>query len=116
VGYVWSEIPIAHFNSLYERGSQYANPVAAVPSLHAAYSLLIVLFLWRFAGRGRGLLAVYPVAMAFALVYMAEHYVVDILLGWIYAVTAFWAVNRLAERIEQQHARAQPAVAAERAT
>jgi membrane-associated phospholipid phosphatase len=47
---------------------------------------------------------------------MAEHYVVDILLGWIYAVTAFWAVNRLAERIEQQHARAQPAVAAERAT
>lgn len=116
VGYVWSEIPIAHFNSLFERGSQYANPVAAVPSLHAAYSLLIVLFLWRFAGRGRGLLALYPVAMAFALVYMAEHYVVDILLGWIYAVTAFWAVNRLAERIEQQRARAQPAVAAERAT
>ena len=80
------------------------------------YTLLIVLFLWRFAGPGRGLLALYPVAMAFALVYMAEHYVVDILLGWIYAVTAFWAVNRLAERIEQQRARAEPAVAAERAT
>jgi hypothetical protein len=34
--------------------------------------------------------------MAFALVYAAEHYVVDILLGWIYAVIAFYAVSRLA--------------------
>jgi len=116
VGYVWSEIPIAHFNALFERGSQYANPVAAVPSLHAAYTFLIVLFLWRTTRWGRGLLALYPIAMAFALVYMAEHYVVDILLGWMYAVTAFWAVKRLAERIEQQRARAQPGVAADRAT
>jgi hypothetical protein len=106
VGYVWSEIPIAHFNSLFERGSQYANPVAAVPSLHAAYTLLIVLFLWRWAGRLRALLALYPLAMAFALVYMAEHYVVDILLGWVYAVFAFWAVNRLADRVADRHAHA----------
>jgi membrane-associated phospholipid phosphatase len=116
VGYVWSEIPIANFNALFERGSQYANPVAAVPSLHAAYTLLIVLFLWRSVRWGRGLLALYPVAMAFALVYMAEHYVVDVLLGWVYAVAAFWAVNRLAERIEERRARAGPAVAAERTT
>jgi membrane-associated phospholipid phosphatase len=116
VGYVWSEIPIAHFNSLFERGSQYANPVAAVPSLHAAYTLLIVLFLWRSAGWARVPLALYPVAMAFALVYMAEHYVVDVLLGWLYAVAAFWAVNRLAERIERHRTQREPAVAAERAT
>jgi membrane-associated phospholipid phosphatase len=106
VGYVWSEIPIAHFNSLFERGSQYANPVAAVPSLHAAYTLLIVLFLWRAAGRGRWLLALYPLAMAFVLVYFAEHYLVDILLGWVYALFAFWAVNVLADRLAERRAHA----------
>ena len=100
-GYVWSEIPIAHFNALFESGSQYANPVAAVPSLHAAYTLLIVLFLWRGAGRFRFLLPLYPIAMTFALVYFSEHYVSDILLGWIYALFAFWTVNKVADRLEQ---------------
>jgi hypothetical protein len=36
--------------------------------------------------------------MAFALVYTAEHYVVDILLGWAYTLVAIWAVSRLANR------------------
>lgn len=103
-GYVWSEIPIAHFNSLFERGSQYANPVAAVPSLHAAYSLLIVMFLWRYAGRFAPLLALYPLAMAFALMYFAEHYLSDILLGWIYAVFAYWVVSKVADLLEQRRA------------
>lgn len=103
-GYVWSEIPIAHFNSLFERGSQYANPVAAVPSLHAAYSLLIVMFLWRYAGRFAPLLALYPLAMAFALVYFAEHYLSDILLGWVYAVFAYWVVSKVADLLEQRRA------------
>jgi membrane-associated phospholipid phosphatase len=43
------------------------------------------------------LLAAYPAAMAFALVYAAEHYVVDILLGWIYALIAFCTVSRVAK-------------------
>jgi PAP2 superfamily len=100
IGYIWNHIPIAYFNSLFERGSEYANPVAAVPSLHASYTLLIALFLWRLAPLwGRFLLAAYPPAMAFALVYTAEHYFVDILVGWAYALVAFWTVNHLADRI-----------------
>jgi hypothetical protein len=34
--------------------------------------------------------------LAFALVYTAEHYLADVLLGWAYAVVAWWAVNRIA--------------------
>src|SRR5688500_16937216 len=86
------------WETIFERGSQYANPVAAVPSLHAAYTLLIALVLWRSARRARPLLVAYPVAMAFALAYTAEHYVVDVLLGWAYALAALWAVNRVADR------------------
>ena len=37
--------------------------------------------------------------MAYALVYTAEHYVFDILLGWAYTVVAVWVVNRIADRI-----------------
>jgi membrane-associated phospholipid phosphatase len=100
IAVIWGEIPMVHVNRLFAEGSQYSNPVAAVPSLHAAYTMLITVFLWRLAPRwGRLPLAVYPWAMAFALVYTAEHYAVDIVLGWIYALAAFWTVNRLAERL-----------------
>ena len=40
-------------------------------------------------GGSRPLLALYPIAMALALVYSGEHYVVDCLAGWVYAVVAF---------------------------
>jgi PAP2 superfamily len=106
IAVIWSDIPITGVNTFFEDGSQYANPVAAIPSLHAAYTLLITLFLWRLAPCwGRVLLAAYPWAMAFALVYTAEHYVVDILLGWIYALIAFWTVSRLAELLPAGHER-----------
>jgi hypothetical protein len=108
IGIVWGKIPIAHFDALFERGSQYANEVAAVPSLHAAYTLLITLFLWRSTRWGRPLLALYPLAMAFALVYTAEHFLVDVLLGWAYAVVAVWAVTRLMDLLASTRARASP--------
>jgi membrane-associated phospholipid phosphatase len=50
------------------------------------------------------LLAAYPLAMAFALVYTAEHYFSDILVGWVYAVFAFWAVNRMADALAARRA------------
>ena len=46
------------------------------------------------------LLALYPAAMAFALVYTAEHYLVDILLGWAYTLVALWVVYRVADTLE----------------
>ena len=102
IGPISGHIPFFSFSfeGLWERGSEYSNPVAAVPSLHAAYTLLVTLFLWRAAPRwGRALLALYPPAMAFALVYTAEHYVVDILLGWAYTLAAVWVVGRIADRL-----------------
>jgi len=63
--------------------------VAAVPSLHTAFALLIAVTLWPLAPRGlRPLLALYPLAMALTLVYTGEHFVFDVLLGWVYALTA----------------------------
>jgi len=102
IGPISGEVPFFAFSfeGLYERGSEYANPVAAVPSLHAAYTLLFSIFLWRLVPRwARALLAAYPPAMAFALVYTAEHYLADILLGWAYTLVAVWLVGRIADRL-----------------
>ena len=95
----WHHIPVGHFNTLFERGVQYANNVAAIPSLHAAYALLFALYLWRLVPRWlRPLLAVYPLAMTWALVYTGEHYLVDCVLGWLYAAVVYVAVERLFAR------------------
>lgn len=105
IGLISGHVPFVSvsFETLFERGSEYSNQVAAIPSLHAAYTLLITLVLWRSAGRWtRPFLAAYPVAMAFALVYTAEHYFVDILLGWAYTLAALWVVNRVAERLARE--------------
>ena len=100
---VWSTIHWANVDAIFETGSQYANDVAAMPSLHAAYSLLVALFLWGMAPARlralRPLLLLYPLAMGLALVYGSEHYVVDILAGWLYALAAFGGVNAVADRL-----------------
>jgi membrane-associated phospholipid phosphatase len=108
---IWTHVPVAHFRLLFEKGARYSNHVAAVPSLHAAYALLISLVLWRSASRlWRVLLAAYPVAMAFALVYSGEHYAVDIVLGWVYAVAVYVAVERIADRLAARRVEPVPAV------
>jgi membrane-associated phospholipid phosphatase len=66
------------------------NPVAAMPSLHAAFSMIVVLGLGLIWPRARCLAAAYPVALGFALVYGGEHYVADLLVGYVLGVGGFW--------------------------
>ena len=89
---VWPAIGLHSAGSAIEHGYAYANNVAAVPSLHAAFSLLIAITLWPRERKWlRPLVALYPLAMGFSLVYGAEHYVSDILLGWVYTIVALAA-------------------------
>jgi membrane-associated phospholipid phosphatase len=54
------------------------------------------LFLWERSGHlVRTVLALYTVIMAIALVYTAEHYVLDIVLGWIDVVVTGFVLQRL---------------------
>ena len=90
-----THVPVIAFQPLWETGQQYANDVAAVPSLHGAYTLLVVLFLVRrLRSRWRHLLWLYPAVMCLVLAYTAEHYVADVLLGWLAAVAVYAAVQR----------------------
>ncbi len=101
---MWTHIGLANGANVFSGAGHFANPVAAVPSLHAAYTMLIVLFFWKSAGKWRPLLALYPLAMGFTLVYAGEHYVIDILLGWGYAAAVFFIGSRLFDRFERKRA------------
>jgi PAP2 superfamily len=82
-----------------DEGQATVNQVAAIPSLHAAISLLISLFLWRLVRRRwRPLLVLYPLLMAFSLVFSAEHYLTDILLGWLLTAVVWLAMSRRGRR------------------
>jgi hypothetical protein len=99
---------------VFSEGQGAVNLTAAVPSLHAAFAALVAVFFWPRVRNpiGRFLLALYPLAMAFTLVLSGEHYVIDILLGWLYVAGVMLAWRA----IERRHAvrRAEPtAVVAE---
>lgn len=102
------------------------NPVAAVPSLHAAYPTLDLLFVYKFFGRKAALpFAIYPISVWIGVVYLGEHYVFDVLLGIIYGTAAFYVselviakgwhlpVVRRVRRLRPGWAADAPAVAAE---
>ena len=96
----WNWLGLETVNSVILRGQQWANPTAAVPSLHAAFALFMVVFIWkRVESRWvQGLLAFFPVAMGLCLVYFAEHYVIDVLMGWAYVGASFWLWGRWERR------------------
>jgi PAP2 superfamily len=86
VGRGWGKLNLQTASALIDQGQASVNLVAAIPSLHAALTAAISAFLWtRVSRKWRTLLAAYVLVMAFTLVYTAEHYVVDILLGWLLA-------------------------------
>lgn len=80
-------------------GQAGVNLDAAMPSLHAGLSFLIVLFLWRHVRTlGRIVLVAYALGMAFTLVLGGEHYVNDIIAGWAFAIVVHLVWNRLDRR------------------
>lgn len=100
---VWFALGVQDFSTFYSQVSP--NPVAAVPSLHSAYALLFALFVttlfksrWRFAAW------IFPALIGFGTVYQGEHYVIDAILGWIYALVAFyfckWATPKVAAKLQ----------------
>ena len=90
----WETMHLHVARDLVNSGQVSVNMVAAIPSLHSALAAMVAAFLWRrVKRRWRPLLAAYVLMMAFTLVYSAEHYVIDILLGWALAAAVLAAVG-----------------------
>ncbi|WP_051712828.1 phosphatase PAP2 family protein [Spirillospora albida] len=95
-GNVWSAMGGGAYDSFYRQLSP--NAVAAVPSLHSAYPLLIAVFAAKaFGWRWSWPLLVYPVSIWIGVVYFGEHYVVDVLLGVLYALAVPYLLLKVVE-------------------
>jgi membrane-associated phospholipid phosphatase len=87
---VWAAFGVQNFSSYYQRLSP--NAVAAMPSLHAAYPFFFALIIRKIWGNKWFYLSlIYPVSIWVGIVYLGEHYVVDVLAGIVYAIGAFAA-------------------------
>lgn len=84
-----TEAALAHFPNILHLPALYQNlnpnPIAAIPSLHTAFPFLVLLFSVSFFKWKGFLFLPYFLAIVFSIVYMGEHYIVDVLIGMIYA-------------------------------
>jgi len=89
----------------------WGNAVAAMPSLHASFALIVPAFFlpWIKPRWLKVVVLMFPVLMLTSLVYLAEHWVIDGLVGWAIVGGSFWFWNRFEDR--QRRHRAQRALA-----
>lgn len=91
----WERVGLGIVEPVVEQGRAVANPVAALPSMHAGFAAFLAAFFWsRTGAAGRVLWVGYALAMGFTLVLTGEHWVVDILAGWLYVAVVMggWAL------------------------
>ncbi|WP_394822566.1 phosphatase PAP2 family protein [Pendulispora albinea] len=84
---------MTYFHGLYGRAS---DVFGAVPSLHVAYPLLVVLEGWsRFRTRGRAFTLGFFLLMCFSAIYLDHHWVIDVMVGLTYAIFTFGLIRVL---------------------
>ncbi len=107
---VWAAFGIHDFPSVYNKISP--NPVAAVPSLHAAYSFLFALWITKlYKTKWRWLAWIYPILIWLGTIYLGEHYAIDAILGVLFAWISYLAapfIVRWTHRIWQRVRRDSP--------
>jgi len=71
---------------LFESAYKHLNPnkFAAIPSLHSAFPLVILIFALKRFGWRAFPVAIYPLGVWFSAVYLNHHYFIDIILAWVY--------------------------------
>lgn len=71
-----------------------ANQLAAMPSLHVGWALLVALGVWRFGGRRfRWVVALHPIITTVVVVVTANHYWTDVIVGCALVLLA-WRFSR----------------------
>lgn len=87
----WIGVPL--FESVYRHLNP--NKFAAIPSLHSAFPLLILIYSLRRFGARALPVALYPLGVWGSAVYLNHHYIIDILLAIAYVIGAVAATEKL---------------------
>ncbi len=81
---------------LYEAGYKIvgeSNPIAAMPSIHMAITFLLVPVSYWYGRTWRVLAWIYAISMGTALVYLGEHYVIDVVVGSAITLYSWYAAR-----------------------
>ncbi len=86
----------------------WGNAVAAMPSLHASFALIVPAFFlpWIKPKWLKALVLCFPVVMLTSLVYLGEHWVIDGIVGWLVVAFSFWFWGRMEQRTRTKRAAA----------
>jgi membrane-associated phospholipid phosphatase len=82
------------------------NAVAAMPSLHASFALIVPLFFlpWIRPKWLKAIVLTFPLIMLTSLVYFGEHWIIDGLAGWALTFASFWFWGRMEQRTRRNRA------------
>jgi len=84
-----------YFEKMYQKN---AWVFGAIPSMHAAFPFLVLLFSRRLFGKFIFLVYLYMFLVWFAAVYLGHHYVIDLAAGVLYVLLAFWCVEYFTQK------------------
>ena len=92
---------IHYFASFYARNP---NVYGAMPSLHVAYPLMVVIYTWERGWKWRVPTVAFNLLVVFSAVYLAHHYILDVIAGLLTAVVSVWFGNWVARRSGEKSA------------
>lgn len=87
---------IHYFADFYARNP---NVFGAMPSLHVGYPLLCVLYTWERGWKWRVPTLAFNALVAFSAVYLAHHWILDVLVGFGVAVLSYYLGNWVARGV-----------------
>jgi membrane-associated phospholipid phosphatase len=88
------------------------DPVGAIPSEHVADPILFFLFLRLQFGRWAYLSLLYIAGILFSITYMGQHYVIDAIIGTVYAASGYVLIMHVAPAVaRRQRARSRLSLA-----
>ncbi len=67
-----------------------SNLVAAIPSMHAGYAFLVFLYAIRYFKKWGLIFLPYFLLMWLTIIYLGEHYIIDILIAVLFDMVFFW--------------------------
>jgi membrane-associated phospholipid phosphatase len=99
-GFVDTIVDFSNVNHDSSLAKIFINPYAAVPSMHCAFALMIGATGYKVCRRwlSRALWAAWPLVIAWVVIVTANHYWLDVALGWGVAITSAIAAQWLLAR------------------
>ncbi len=84
------------FSSLYGKN---ANVLAAMPSLHASYPVVVLYYALKNRMKAAsGFFVIFMLGIWFSAVYSGHHYIIDVLAGLIIAITVIFAFEKISNK------------------